>query len=42
VLFGGVGSGGILDDTWEWDGTAWSQFWLSCHLSGSGFVDPRA
>lgn len=25
VLFGGVGSGGtLLQDTWEWDGTAWT------------------
>ncbi len=25
VLFGGQGTGGALGDTWEWDGTIWSQ-----------------
>lgn len=25
VLFGGVGSSGLLNDTWEWNGTAWTQ-----------------
>ncbi len=25
VLFGGKGSSGLLDDTWEYDGTSWSQ-----------------
>src|SRR2546427_652082 len=25
VLFGGSGASGPLGDTWEWDGTSWSQ-----------------
>src|SRR5205823_6527358 len=25
VLFGGQGSGGRMADTWEWDGTSWTQ-----------------
>ena len=25
VLFGGVSSSGLLNDTWEWNGTAWTQ-----------------
>jgi hypothetical protein len=25
VLFGGIGRGGDLDDTWEWDGATWTQ-----------------
>jgi len=25
VLFGGVGSSGLLNDTWDWNGTAWTQ-----------------
>lgn len=25
VLFGGVGDAGPLDDTWEWDGTTWTE-----------------
>ncbi|MEZ6015064.1 MAG: hypothetical protein R3F49_08125 [Planctomycetota bacterium] len=25
VLFGGEGPGGLLDDTWEWDGTNWTE-----------------
>ena len=25
VLFGGRGNGGVVADTWEWDGTAWTQ-----------------
>lgn len=26
VLFGGMGTSGVLGDTWEWDGAAWAQF----------------
>jgi len=26
VLFGGAGYGDTLDDTWEWDGVAWTRF----------------
>jgi hypothetical protein len=29
VLWGGAGAGGYLADTWEWDGTTWSQLSLS-------------
>lgn len=25
VMFGGEGSGGLLDDTWTWDGDAWTE-----------------
>ncbi|MBL8934516.1 MAG: hypothetical protein JNM69_08175 [Archangium sp.] len=25
VLFGGSGQAGVLGDTWEWDGTTWTQ-----------------
>ena len=25
VLFGGAGNIGVLSDTWEWDGTTWTQ-----------------
>jgi hypothetical protein len=25
VLFGGESAAGILNDTWEWDGLAWTQ-----------------
>jgi hypothetical protein len=25
VLFGGQVTGGFLNDTWEWDGTEWTQ-----------------
>jgi hypothetical protein len=25
VLFGGVSAAGVVNDTWEWDGQAWTQ-----------------
>jgi len=24
VLFGGIGAAGVLDDTWTWNGAAWT------------------
>ncbi|MBI2945238.1 MAG: hypothetical protein HYY25_13675 [Candidatus Wallbacteria bacterium] len=34
VLFGGASSGGYLNDTWEWDGTDWSQKQANTALPG--------
>jgi cysteine-rich repeat protein len=46
VLFGGLGDGGaILDDTWEWDGSSWTQVTVSSPPIGryahSMVFDPR-